>query len=103
MNQETRLDEVIHSVVAPPHLMDKPYLRPVYDEPEFVVRNTWRLYGGWYDGNPASLKPARETALAGENAALTGGAAGLARRAEELASAGDEDSLRLAGHLAELA
>ena len=35
-----------------------PYLQPVYDEPEFVVRNLWRLYGGWYDGDPAHLKPA---------------------------------------------
>jgi len=24
-----------------------------YDDPEFVVHNIWRLYGGWYDGNPA--------------------------------------------------
>ena len=34
------------------------------------VRNVWRQYGGWYDGNPAHLKPAREAVLAGELAAL---------------------------------
>ena len=100
MNEGARLDDVIHAVVAPAHLVDKPYLRPVYDEPEFVVRNVWRLYGGWYDGNPARLKPAPEADLARELADLAGGASVLAARAEALADAGD---LRLAGHLAELA
>jgi alkyl sulfatase BDS1-like metallo-beta-lactamase superfamily hydrolase len=103
MNAGARLDEVIHTVRAPAHLLEKPYLRPVYDEPEFVVRNVWRLYGGWYDGNPAHLKPAPDADLAAEIAALAGGAAKLAARAQELAAAGDEASLRLACHLAELA
>jgi alkyl sulfatase BDS1-like metallo-beta-lactamase superfamily hydrolase len=100
MNAGARLDEIVHAVQAPAHLLEKPYLRPIYDEPEFVVRNVWRLYGGWWDGNPATLKPAPEAALAGELAALAGGAGVLAERAQALAAAGD---LRLAGHLAELA
>ncbi len=64
---------------------------------------------GWWDGNPASLKPAPESALAGELAALAGGAGVLAERALALLQAqapgGDDPavSLRLAGHLAELA
>ncbi|MBE1583439.1 alkyl sulfatase dimerization domain-containing protein [Nonomuraea angiospora] len=49
---------------APEQLADRPYLRARYDEPELVVRNLWRLYGGWYDGNPAHLKPAPEAAPA---------------------------------------
>jgi alkyl sulfatase BDS1-like metallo-beta-lactamase superfamily hydrolase len=100
MNQGARLDEVIHGVTAPRHLLERPYLHAIYDEPEFVVRNTWRLYGGWYDGNPATLKPAPEADLAGELADLAGGAHRLADRARQLAAAGD---LRLAGHLAEAA
>ncbi len=100
MNAGARLDEIIHTVKAPAHLIEKPYLRPTYDEPEFVVRNVWRLYGGWYDGNPAHLKPAPEADLAAELAALAGGVEGLARRALELADAGD---FRLACDLAELA
>jgi alkyl sulfatase BDS1-like metallo-beta-lactamase superfamily hydrolase len=100
MNAGARLDEIVHAVRAPQHLLDRPYLRPVYDEPEFVVRNVWRLYGGWYDGNPARLKPAPDAALAAELAALAGGAQRLADRARQLAQDGE---LRLAGHLAELA
>jgi len=100
MNAGFRLDDIVHTVKAPEALLERPYLRPVYDEPEFVVRTVWRLYGGWYDGNPAHLKPAPDAALAAELASLAGGAGALADRAEALASAGD---LRLAGHLAELA
>jgi glyoxylase-like metal-dependent hydrolase (beta-lactamase superfamily II) len=111
MNEGARLDDLIHSVKPPEHLIARPYLRPVYDEPEFVVRNIWRLYGGWWDGNPANLHPAPERALAAEIASLANGARSLARRAEELcgdagepAASGSEDlRLRLAGHLAELA
>ena len=100
MNAGARLDDVLASVAAPPHLLARPYLRPIYDDPEFIVRNTWRLYGGWYDGDPSHLKPARAAALARELASLAGGAAVLATRATELAAAGD---LALAAHLAETA
>ncbi|MCR9240223.1 MAG: MBL fold metallo-hydrolase [Rhodobiaceae bacterium] len=100
MNTGARLDEIIHSIKLPAELMGKPYLQPVYDEPEFVIHNIWRLYGGWYDGNPANLKPASETALAEEMAALAGGAKALAARASKLVGEGD---LRLACHLAEMA
>ena len=101
MNDGARLNDIVHTVKAPAHLLEKPYLRPVYDDPEFIVHNIWRLYGGWYDGNPSTLKPAREAALAAELAALAGGADKLAARARELAAS--DDGLRLAGHLAELA
>ncbi len=100
MNDGARLDDIVHTVRAPAHLLERPYLHAIYDEPEFVVRNIWRLYGGWYDGNPAHLKPAPAAELARELADLAGGATRLAERARELAAAGD---LRLAGHLAELA
>jgi glyoxylase-like metal-dependent hydrolase (beta-lactamase superfamily II) len=117
MNGGARLDEVLHTVTPPARLMERPYLQPVYDEPEFIVRTVWRLYGGWWDGNPATLKPAPERALAGELAVLAGGAGALAERAlaltEQEGEPGDgspggqsetEDrALRLAGHLAELA
>ena len=115
MNGGARLDEVLHTVRPPAELLGRPYLRPVYDEPEFIVRTVWRLYGGWWDGNPASLKPAPERALAAELAELAGGAGALADRAlEHLARAQEpgaaagadgsaEAALRLAGHLAETA
>jgi alkyl sulfatase BDS1-like metallo-beta-lactamase superfamily hydrolase len=100
MNRGLRLNEILHTVRAPERLLERPYLRPVYDEPEFVVRNLWRLYGGWHDGNPANLKPARDEDLARELAELSGGASRLMARARELAGNGE---FRLACHLAEFA
>ncbi len=100
MNTGARLDEVVASVVVPERLLQRPYLRAVYDEPEFIVRNLWRLYGGWYDGNPAHLKPAREHVLASELATLAGGATRLCERARALLDAGE---LALACHLVEFA
>ena len=100
MNAGATLDAILHAVRAPEALLAKPYLHPVYDEPEFIVRNVWRLYGGWWDGDPSRLKPAPAAKLAEEIAKLAGGAERLAARATELASSGD---IALACHLAELA
>ncbi len=100
MNEGATLDEIVHTVRVPDRFADLPYLQATYDEPEFVVRNIWRLYGGWYDGNPARLKPPRDADLGAEVASLAGGAAALSVRAVEVADAGD---LRLACQLAEWA
>jgi alkyl sulfatase BDS1-like metallo-beta-lactamase superfamily hydrolase len=99
MNDGAALNDIVHSVHIPQSVLDKPYLRPMYDEPEFVVRNIWRMYGGWYDGNPANLKPAKDAAVASEIAAMAGGAGALAKRALTVA----DDDMRLACHLVELA
>jgi alkyl sulfatase BDS1-like metallo-beta-lactamase superfamily hydrolase len=103
MNEGALLDEIVHEVTVADDVLALPYLRPLYDEPEFVVRNVWRLYGGWWDGDPARLKPPRDVAVAAEVATLAGGAGVLARRAEELAASGEEPDLRLACQLVEWA
>lgn len=99
MNEGARLNDIIHSVKIPQGSLDLPWMAPVYDEPEFVVQNIWRLYGGWYDGNPAHLKPAQDTRLATEIAQLSGGALTLAQRALQYI----DTDIRLACHLVEMA
>jgi glyoxylase-like metal-dependent hydrolase (beta-lactamase superfamily II) len=110
------LDAVVARTMAamekgsPPHVdivtgidlpkSDSPWLQPVYDDTEFLVRNVIRFYGGWWSGRPSELKPAPRAKLASEIAALAGGAKVLAERAEKLAAAGD---FRLASHLADYA
>jgi alkyl sulfatase BDS1-like metallo-beta-lactamase superfamily hydrolase len=74
-------------------------MRPFYDEPEFVVRNIWRLYGGWWDGAASRLKPSPDAVLASELSRLSGGPQVLIERALELL----ESDIRLACHLADLA
>jgi glyoxylase-like metal-dependent hydrolase (beta-lactamase superfamily II) len=100
MNAGEVLDTIVHTVTVPDDLLAKPYLRPLYDEPEFVVRNVWRQFGGWWDGAPSRLKPAPDAVLAAELAQLAGGTSILIQRAMELSEAGE---FRLACHLADLA
>ncbi|MFM8554345.1 MAG: alkyl sulfatase dimerization domain-containing protein [Acidimicrobiales bacterium] len=100
MNAGATLDEIVHTVRVPADTLARPYLRPLYDEPEFVVRGVWRQFGGWWDGAASRLKPAPDAAVGAEIASLAGGADVLVRRALEIATAGN---LRLACHLADLA
>ncbi len=98
MNQGAPLDEVLRAVRVPKELLARPYLRPVYDDPEFVVRNLWRLYGGWWDGNPARLKPPRDGELSAALCEAAGGAAVMAERARTALRRG---RFELAGTLAQ--
>ena len=100
LNADAPLDDALHTVRVPDALLHLPWLRPFYDEPEFVVRNIWRTYGGWWDGNPAHLLPPRQAALAAEVVTLAGGPAVVIARARALAGTGD---LRTACELVEMA
>lgn len=100
MNAGETLDTIVHTVHVPGDTLAKPYLRPFYDEPEFVVRNVWRQFGGWWDGAASRLKPSPDAHLAAAIADLAGGAHIVMRRAEVAVADGD---LRLACHLADIA
>ncbi len=100
INEGVGLEEIVARVEPPAELAAKPFLQAIYDEPEFIVRNIWRLYAGWYTGNPAELKPSPPGELAKAIAELAGGAENIAREARRRADAGD---LRLACELVELA
>jgi alkyl sulfatase BDS1-like metallo-beta-lactamase superfamily hydrolase len=100
MNDGRRLDDVVANVRIPDELLARPFLRPVYDDPQFVIRSVWRRYGGWWDGNPARLLPPRDLLLAQEVAAAAGGADVLIARAQAATERGE---LALACQLAEWA
>jgi alkyl sulfatase BDS1-like metallo-beta-lactamase superfamily hydrolase len=100
MNSGAVLDEIVHSIHVDDDVLEIPYLRPAYDEPEFVIRNIWRLYGGWFDGNPARLKPPSDQAVGSELIGLVGNIQVVIDRALQRSTEGDH---RLACHLIELA
>ncbi len=100
MNQGLSLDETLRAVDLPATWFDKPYLRPVYDDPRFLVRMVWRRYGGWWNGEFDELLPAPKAELAAEWVRLAGGTAAVLARVEELIAAGRLD---LACHLVEAA
>ena len=100
LNAGETLYEILDAVRPPPELAAKPYLKPVYDEPEFIVRNLWRCFGGWHSGVPSELKPAPRRVLGRELAALAGGIEKLLERSRALLASGDA---RLAAHLVDWA
>ena len=83
MNQGARLDQILKAIGPPADLAAKPYLQAVYDEPQFIIRNIWRLEGGWYDGLPSHLKPATPEAQAHEVVIVAGSLERLMARARE--------------------
>ena len=100
LNSGATIYDVVHTVRPPAHLTERPYLLPVYDEPEFIARNLYRRYAGWYSGVPCELKPAEPARQALEIVALAGGLPPLLARARTLLTEGD---LRLASHLVDWA
>ena len=100
MNRGLPLDRIIHEVAVPHRFDAVPYLQPVYDHPQFLVRNIWRRYGGWYDGEPDNLLPAPRRDQASAWLQLAGGLAAVLARVSELVESGE---LRLASHLVEFA
>jgi alkyl sulfatase BDS1-like metallo-beta-lactamase superfamily hydrolase len=100
MNRGWPLDRVLHEVTVPSHLTELPFLQPVYDHPQFIVRNVWRRFGGWWDGQPDQLLPAPRQQQAREWVAMAGGVGAVLERAHALADDGD---LRMACHLVEFA
>src|SRR3984957_21057827 len=89
MNEGASLDAVIHQVKPPEKFADKPYLQPIYDEPEFIVRNIWQLEGGWHDGTPPHLKPAPKVGQARAIVDLVGGVTNVIARALQNLESGD--------------
>ena len=100
MNKGWTLDQVMHSVKLPAELMERPYLRPVYDDPRFLIRMVWRRYGGWWDGEYDHLLPAPKSDQAAEWVALVGGTQPILERARALSGEGRH---ALACHLVEVA
>lgn len=90
--------DIVHRVRLP--VRSAPWLQPVYDEAEFIVRNVIRYFGGWWSGRPSELKPAPRSRVADEVCALAGGPRKVLARAEALVAEGD---LRAACHLADYA
>jgi alkyl sulfatase BDS1-like metallo-beta-lactamase superfamily hydrolase len=96
MNEGASLDAILHSVKPPEEFAGAPYLRAVYDEPDFIVRNIWRLEGGWYDGTPSHLKLSAESDQGREIAEMAGGVDRMIARAMEKMESRD---LSLASHI----
>ena len=97
MNEGKWLEDIIRELEYPN--IDYPWLRPIYDHPEYIARNVYRLYGGWYSGDPADILPAHSEDVAKELVGACGTDTLLAR-ARALRDSGD---LQMACHIASFA
>ena len=93
INKGTHITEMIHEIKLPDHLVNDPYLRPLYSRTEFFVFNVYRWYHGYFDGNIAHLLPRPEKEVMGELNKLIGNPEKIIIRAKELL---EEDQAQLA-------
>jgi glyoxylase-like metal-dependent hydrolase (beta-lactamase superfamily II) len=100
MNSGQSPEQIFHEVDPDPELSKRPFLRVIYDDPKFIVRNLVQLWGGWWNGNAADLLPATWAEQGGEIAELAGGVDALVVRGRELIEQGN---LPMACHVAEWA
>jgi len=100
LNAGASPDEILHAVVPPEDLRSVPYLRDVYNHPQFIVRDLLRTWGGWWNGVDSGLLPAPRVKQSTEIASLAGGVQALVARGRTRLNEGD---VMLACHLADWA
>ena len=100
MNQGKSLNEVFHQVKISSEIENKPWLRPVYDDPKFLIRMIWRRYGGWWDGEYDRLLPDSRENEAQEWVELSGGIDAIINKALDNLT---NKKYKLAAHLIEVA
>jgi alkyl sulfatase BDS1-like metallo-beta-lactamase superfamily hydrolase len=71
----------------PEDMKGKLYLGEAYGCLNFVIHGIYYRYGGWYNGHPTEMFPARRQDIAAE-VVKVGGAAGLVSRVRELRAEG---------------
>ena len=100
MNKGKSLNEVFHQVKIASEFMDNPWLKPVYDDPKFLIKMIWRRYGGWWDGEYDRLLPDTRENEAAEWIELAGG---VNKIIEKALSNSEKGKHALAAHLIEVA
>ena len=100
MNQGKSLNQVLHEVEIPKKLMNNPWLTPIYDDPQFLIRMIWRRYGGWWDGEYDRLLPSPRKEEANAWVELSGGIENIILKAKEQLN---NKNYSVAAHLIETA
>ncbi len=98
MNAGMSEHEILADMTYPPELFDKPWMRPTYGAPDYIVRDLYREENGWWDRNPTTLHPAAPADAAAAVLSAVDPATVLTR-ARELAAAGET---QLALHVVDL-
>ena len=99
MNDGMDEAEIVADMTYPADLFDRPWMRPTYGAPEYIVRDLYREENGWWDRNPTTLHPAPQPDAAAAVLSAITDARAVVERARALAAAGD---IQLALHVIDL-
>ncbi|AEI82998.1 beta-lactamase domain containing protein (plasmid) [Cupriavidus necator N-1] len=99
MNAGMNEREILHDMVYPEALFGHKWMRPIYGDPEYIVREIWRMENGWWDRNPTHLHPARPAEAANAVLSALGNPGHVLDEARRLQAEGDT---QLALHVIDL-
>ena len=100
LNANLSLEEAAVAVRLPPHLAEDPLLRDHYHRLPWVVKGVYTRYGGWFQGDAATLDPLAPSEEATRIVELGGGADRILASAVRASSAGEYRwAAQLAGYL----
>lgn len=99
MNAGMDEGEILADIVYPDELFDRPWMRPTYGAPDYIVRDAYREENGWWDRNPTTLHPAPPADAAAAVLSAIADPQAVLDRAQQLA---DEGQTQLALHVVDL-
>lgn len=103
MNHGLTPDQISTQLALPPHLAEHPWLQEYYGTVAWSARAIFNGYLGWFDGNPATLRPLSANDRARAMAHLAGGTEALLARAQQALEEGAAQwALELSDHLTAL-
>ncbi len=88
--------EILHALDYPPELFEQPWMRPLYGDRDYIVRDIFRAETGWWDRNPTNLHPAHPDEAGAAVLSAIADREAVLDRARALA---DEGKLQLALHV----
>lgn len=88
--------EILHALDYPPELFEQPWMRPLYGDRDYIVRDIFRAETGWWDRNPTNLHPAQPDEAGAAVLSAIADRQAVLDRARALADAG---KLQLALHV----
>ena len=99
MNRGMGEIEILHDMSFPEELFGKPWMLPIYGDPEYIVRDLFREESGWWDRNPTSLHPSLPSDAASAVLSAIADRDAVIKKAEELRDGGE---IQLALHVIDL-
>jgi alkyl sulfatase BDS1-like metallo-beta-lactamase superfamily hydrolase len=88
VNRGMGVVEILHDLDYPAELFDQPWMRPIYGDPDYIVRDIFRAETGWWDRNPTNLHPAHPDEAGAAVLSAISDRKGVLDRVRELADAG---------------